>query len=200
MSPSQKDDELERFEEYLRQKAAAKVEKTQATLKVETATPKSDFAKTLEHLKDHDTGEYRTDPDWQKFQQFLRHEAAAENDNNDSGRGEQSRLPHNLEGLNWGACILSVIWGGVMKVQGMTLLGWTFLMMVPIVGMIFPFYLLIKGNEIAWKSRRWATHDEFKETQRKWTRIGFALAVVLIAFVLGLSVWIYSLIGSLLRA
>ena len=184
------------------QQKSASAQKSEVKLPSTTIPeqPKSDFARTLEHLKDADTGQYARDPDWQKFQQFLRKEAAADADNNNSGRGEQSRLPSNLEGLNWGACILSVIWGGVMKVQGMTLLGWTFLMMVPVVGLVFPFYLLIKGNEIAWKSRRWATAEEFRVTQRKWTRIGFALAGVILLLLFLLSVWIYSMIGSLLRA
>jgi len=200
LSPSEKDNELERFEKYLREKSSAAPQSTTGKREARIPlAPKPDFAKTLEYLKDSKTGQYASDPDWNKFQQFLRREAEAEANHNDSGQGDLSHLPRELEGWNWGACILNVIWGGVMKVPGMALLGWVFLMLLPFIGIIFPFYLLIKGNEIAWKNRRWVSADEFRAIQKKWTLIGFALAGVIILLVILFSVWILRMIGPLLK-
>ncbi len=201
MSHSGQPEEYDKFEKFVQKKVP--LEQTVSTNNVEPSKfeqNKTEFAKTLEYLKDVETGEYASDPDWKKFKQFLQHEADAEKSHNDSGQGKLSRLPAGVGGLNWGAFILSVIWGGVMKVPGMTLLGWTFLMLLPIVGFIFPFYLLFKGDEIAWQSRRWATVEEFRTVQRKWTLIGFALGGVVILFVILIALWIYHMIGSLLGA
>ncbi len=201
MSHSGQPEEFDKFEKFLQQKSTPGQKPTSnPTEQSKPEAPKSDFAKTLEFLKDTETGDYSTDPDWKKFKQFLQHEAVAEKNQNDSGQGKLSYLPRELDGMNWGACILNIIWGGVMKVPGMTLLGWTFLMFLPIIGFVFPFYLLFKGNEIAWQNRRWSSAEEFRATQRKWTMIGFALAGVIILLLIGFSVWVYSMIGSLLRA
>lgn len=157
----------------------------------------TDFAKTLEYLKDNETGEFKPDADWSKFKDFLQREATLED--NDSGQGELSHLPPQLAGSNWGAGILTVVWGVAMQVKGGQLLLWFILLMLPVIGLIFPLYLLLKGNEIAWKNRRWASYEEFRTVQKKWTLIGFALAGVLAIIFVLFSVWIYSMVGSLLR-
>jgi hypothetical protein len=99
---------------------------------------------------------------------------------NTSGMGEQSVVPPEIQGLNWGAFLLSWIWGlgnGVM---------------IALLALIIPFfniYLLIKGNELAWKAKRWDSVEAFQATQRKWMMaglilIGVTLALVCISFFL----------------
>lgn len=200
MGMSDKDRDLEKFEEYLRQKAVkSSSQNSSPSIEQQTEPQKSDFAKALDFVNNSETEQPINDPDWVKFKQFLRREADAEANRNDSGMGQASYLPHELNGLNWGAAILTVIWGGAMKVPGMSLLGWALLLMLPVIGFIFPFYLLLKGNEIAWKNRWWSSHDEFRAVQKKWTLIGVALAVIILLLFVLFSVWIYSMIGSLLR-
>ena len=102
---------------------------------------------------------------------------------NTSGMGEQSVLPAELQGLNWGAFLLSWIWGlgnGVM---------------IALLALIIPFfniYLLIKGNELAWKAKRWESVAAFQATQRKWRTaglilIGVSLALACLAIVLSIA-------------
>jgi hypothetical protein len=199
LSHSGQDEEFDKFEKFLGKKSSESPrsfpDKPDA---LKSGQPKSDFTRTLEQLNKSKTGQSVSDPEWNKFQQFLRHEAAAEQNDNDSGHGESSILPPQLGGLNWGACTLSVVWGGVMKVQGMTLLGWTFLMMLPMVGMVFPLYLLVKGNEIAWKSRRWASIDEFRTVQKKWTTIGVIVIGIIVVLLIAIGSFIWNQIGRLL--
>ncbi len=54
---------------------------------------------------------------------------------------------------------------------------------VPFIGVFVPFYLLFKGNELAWKNKQWASVEAFKATQRKWAIAG--LVILVIAVVLG---------------
>ncbi len=99
---------------------------------------------------------------------------------NSSGMGEQSVVPPELQGLNWGAFMLSWIWGlgnGVM---------------IALLALIIPFfniYLLIKGNELAWKAKRWESVEAFQATQRKWMMgglilIGVSFALACLAIIL----------------
>jgi len=115
---------------------------------------------------------------------------------NDSGLGSDSVLPEELKSLNWGACLLNLVWGGAMKVPAGTLFGWFILIaIIP----VFPFYLLFKGNEIAWRNRRWASYDEFREVQRKWSTAGWILMAAAVLLVIIFSVWIYRLIRPIIN-
>lgn len=91
---------------------------------------------------------------------------------NNSGLGSASSLPSELEGVNWGAFFLTWIWGIGNRV-------WlSFLVFVPGGNYVMPWVLLIKGNEWAWKNKRWQSVQEFREVQRKWALIGIVLTVV----------------------
>ena len=95
---------------------------------------------------------------------------------NDSGQGEDSELPSELKGLNWGAFFLGWIWGIAHKT-------WiSFLSFIPYVGFIMNFVLLFKGNEWAWQNRKFSSPEEFKEVQRKWTLLGIAFFILIIVF------------------
>ena len=88
---------------------------------------------------------------------------------NDSGRGNTGDLPPEIRGWNWGAFLLNWVWG-IGNGTPIALLTW-----VPCVGFAMPFVLGAKGNEWAWKNRRWQSVDEFKQTQRRWAIVGAVL-------------------------
>ncbi len=97
--------------------------------------------------------------------------------NNTSGQGEQTTLPPELAGWNWGAFLLNWIWG----IGNNSFL--TFLMFVPCVNIVVPFICGAKGNEWAWKNKRWESIEEFRRIQKKWAMAGLiiiAAAIVLI--------------------
>ena len=88
---------------------------------------------------------------------------------NDSGQGDASTLPPELRGFNWGALLGSWIWGIGNNV-------WIGLLaIVPCVGFFMRFYLGAKGNEMAWKSKRWDSVQSFRSAQTTWTFVGIAL-------------------------
>jgi hypothetical protein len=93
-----------------------------------------------------------------------------------SGKGEQSVIPEEIRGWNWGAAGLGWIWGVYYNVW-ISLLNW-----VPLVNLVFWIVLAIKGNEWAWRNNQWRSVAEFKTAQRKWTPWGilfFILSILL---------------------
>ena len=60
------------------------------------------------------------------------------------------------------------------------------LMFVPIVNFVMPFVLGAKGNEWAWRNRRWDSIEHFQATQRKWAKWGVVLVLVAIPGVVGM--------------
>jgi hypothetical protein len=95
---------------------------------------------------------------------------------NSSGQGDGAALPAAAQGLNWGAFFFGWIWsafngGGALWI---------------IVGLLFSpidrFYLLFKGNGLAWKNKPWASVEAFQATQRKWMLVGLVIVVLAILF------------------
>ena len=85
--------------------------------------------------------------------------------------------PPGLPRWNWGAFLLSWIWGlgnGVPRAL------WT---LVPGLNFVMPFVLGVRGNAWAWRSGHWRDAADFRRSQRTWGWIGFG--VWLGAFVLG---------------
>lgn len=88
-----------------------------------------------------------------------------------SGQATGSKLsdqfvPEEIRGWNWGAFLLSGLWCIPNQVW-IGLLSW-----VPPASLVMPFVLGAKGNEMAWKNRRWTSVDAFKAHQRGWTIAG----------------------------
>ncbi len=127
--------------------------------------------------------------------------------NNSSGKGElldsSIAVPQEVPGWNWGAfffpglwCIPNQVWIGLIAWSDLSLMTLPFTM-----GMTWPMMAIIlgvKGNEWAWKSRRWKSVKAFKRHQRLWAIAGFLLVSVLmivLAFIvvmvvaLGRSLW-----------
>lgn len=103
---------------------------------------------------------------------------------NTSGQGRSATIPKEIRGWNWGAFVFGWLWGISNRV-------WiSLLSAIPYVGVIMLIVLGVKGNEWAWRKKKWDSIEHFKNTQRKW---GIAAAVV---FVLGLIIVIVVLIAG----
>lgn len=94
---------------------------------------------------------------------------------NNSGCGnlfdESIAIPDEIKGWNWGAFLMPWLWPFTNKV-------WIGLLcLVPYVGWIVGFVLGAKGNEWAWKSRKWRSIDQFKAHQRGWAIAGLFIGV-----------------------
>ena len=98
---------------------------------------------------------------------------------NTSGQGRSAIIPQEIRGWNWGAFFFGWLWGISNRV-------WiSLLSAIPYIGVIILIVLGVKGNEWAWRNKRWDSIEHFRSTQRKW---GIAGAVVLaIGIVLGIS-------------
>lgn len=97
---------------------------------------------------------------------------------NTSGQGSAAIVPGEIRGgFNWGAFLLNWIWSIGNTSCGFAVLS-TVLSFIPLVGLGWAIYLGVKGNELAWQSKRWNDVEHFRRTQRTWTRVGIALFLV----------------------
>ncbi|AND68077.1 hypothetical protein ATSB10_06230 [Dyella thiooxydans] len=96
---------------------------------------------------------------------------------NTSGGGSAAAVPAEIRRWNWGAFLLSWIWG----IGNNTFIA--FLMFVPLVNMAMPFVLGAKGSAWAWQNKRWESVEAFKATQRKWA-LGGVLGLGLFAIMM----------------
>jgi hypothetical protein len=74
----------------------------------------------------------------------------------------QKPIPDGVKGWNWGAFMLTWIWG----ICNGTLI--SLLALIPGVHFIMMFVLGIKGNEWAWANKNWDSVEQFHRAQRKW--------------------------------
>lgn len=126
--------------------------------------------------------------------------------NNSSGKGElldsSIAVPQEVPGWNWGAfffpglwCIPNQVWIGLIAWSDLSLMTLPFTM-----GMTWPMMAIIlgvKGNEWAWKSRRWKSVKAFKRHQRLWAIAGFLLVSVLMIVLVFIVVMVVALGRSL---
>ena len=117
----------------------------------------------------------------------------------------QTRLPEELNTLNFGACLLAPLWGynnlpkykvywgiyiiiillSFLIVEYFGWLGWKLFIHIAILcipASVISFICLIKGNEMAWKNRKFKNIEQFKKIQKKWNIWGYCL--------FGLYIWI----------
>lgn len=90
---------------------------------------------------------------------------------NTSGQGPLAAVPPEIDRWNWGAFLLSWVWG-VGNRTWIALLAF-----VPLVNLVMPFVLGVKGSTWAWRNRRWDSVDHFRRVQRRWAWFGLALWV-----------------------
>lgn len=113
---------------------------------------------------------------------------------NTSGQGKAASVPEELRGWSWGAFLLNWIWGLFNRT-------WIALaIFIPLVGFVLWIILGLKGNEWAWRNKRWDDVEHFKRVQRKWAIAGFATLLlpvaILAVFVLVLDLSLDSLIDT----
>lgn len=99
-----------------------------------------------------------------------------------SGKGEQSVVPQEIKGWNWGAAFISLPWGLYHRVF------WSLLVFVPFVNMIWWIVMGMMGNEWAWKAMPWKSVEEFHAYQKPWKLWGIFF------FILGVLLFIGSII------
>jgi len=102
---------------------------------------------------------------------------------NNSGHGNlfdpSVPVPDEIKGWNWGAFLMPYLWPFSNHV-------WIGLLsFVPQVGWLMALALGSKGNEWAWKSRRWRSIEHFKAHQRGW-----AIAGILFGIPISMMVWL----------
>ena len=90
---------------------------------------------------------------------------------NTSGQGDNSELPLDLKGWNFGAFFGTWLWGIFNKTY-IALLAF-----IPIINIFIPFYLGYKGNELAWKNKTWPSLKYFKIVQRLWSIWGISWVI-----------------------
>ncbi len=95
-------------------------------------------------------------------------------------RVQGEAFPERLNQFNWGACILTPIWGlgNNTPIACLSIV----LSFIPYVGiilaLIFSIYCGIKGNEWAWQNKEWTDLKQFHEVQRKWAAAGVIIELV----------------------
>lgn len=93
-------------------------------------------------------------------------------------------------GWNWGAFLLPVIWGAFNRVwTGLfgIVIGFApgqFLPLAIIAYVAFSFLMGYRGNEWAWRAKRWESTDHFQRVQKSWTTWGMVGFVVLMVSIL----------------
>nr|WP_322112028.1 serine/threonine-protein kinase [Aerosakkonema funiforme] len=112
-------------------------------------------------------------------------------DLNNSGQGRlldsSVPVPDEIKGWNWGAFLLPWIWPLTNNVW-IGLLCW-----IPQIGWLMAIALGARGNEWAWKSKKWRSIEHFKAHQRGWAIAGLFIGIptawiylVFLAMILGL--------------
>lgn len=91
-------------------------------------------------------------------------------------------IPNNIKQWNWGAFWFSWIWGIANKSY------LTLLTLIPFFNFIWMFVCGFKGNEWAWKNKKWHSLEAFNNTQKKWAIVGNCIAVL--SLVLTLALWV----------
>lgn len=84
-------------------------------------------------------------------------------ENNTSGQGKHADIPSEIQGWNWGAFLLTWVWGIGNNTYR------AFWMFCPFVNIIMFIALGLKGNEWAWRHKQWQSVEHFKRVQKKWT-------------------------------
>jgi hypothetical protein len=94
---------------------------------------------------------------------------------NTSGQGPNAAVPPEVRGWNWGAFLLTWIWG-IGNGTYIALLAF-----VPLVNLAMPFVLGAMGTSWAWRNKRWESIDQFKRVQRSWALWGLGVVGALVA-------------------
>jgi hypothetical protein len=108
---------------------------------------------------------------------------------NTSGQGNNAVVPAEVDRWNWGAFLLSWIWG----IGNNTFIA--LLMFVPFVNMVMTFVLGAKGSAWAWRNKKWESVEQFKRVQREWAKWGLIVFAAFVVFIAAL----YIFVGALFK-
>ncbi len=90
---------------------------------------------------------------------------------NTSGQGKLAVVPDEIKRWSWGAFFLNWIWGLGNKVY------LALLCLIPYAGVIMTIVLGVKGNEWAWRNKKWDSVEHFKKVQKIWAYWGIGITV-----------------------
>ena len=99
-------------------------------------------------------------------------------------------VPPEVDRWNWGAFLLSWIWG----IGNNTFIA--LLALVPFVNFVMIFVLGAKGSAWAWRNTSWESVEHFKRVQRKWAIAGVIVWLALI----GLCAALYFSIAAVFKS
>lgn len=103
---------------------------------------------------------------------------------NTSGRKENTIVPESIaKKFNWGAFLLNWIWGlGNKSYITLIIFAVSFVTIIPFVGLFAligcQVWFGIKGNEWAWRNKKWIDEEHFHKVQRKWATAGVILSIL----------------------
>lgn len=99
-----------------------------------------------------------------------------------------ARLPQSARGWNTAAFLIGPIWGPANGVW-LGVVGLTFLFIpesILTLGLRFTLYLAygaflgFRGNEMAWRARRWASLEQFRKVQQQWMLLALVVNLALL--------------------
>ena len=100
---------------------------------------------------------------------------------NSSGQGESATVPEEVKGWSWAGFGLTWIWG----VFNGVLISLLVLIPFPFFSLAWAIVLGVKGNEWAWRNKKWDSVEHFKNTQRPWNIAGIVLfAISMVALII----------------
>lgn len=104
-----------------------------------------------------------------------------EENNQLNGNIEINQIPNEIkEHFNCGAFLLTWIWGLFNKTY-ITLI-YLILLFIPHFGIFLAFFAQlwfgIKGNEWAWKNKKWESVEQFHKNQKKWATAALILLIL----------------------
>lgn len=91
---------------------------------------------------------------------------------NNSGLRDATIIPDNIKGWNWGAFGFTWIWG-IANSSYLTLFA-----LIPYFNLIWAIICGLKGNEWAWKNKRWQNAEHFHKIQKKWAYWTLCLTIL----------------------
>ncbi len=107
-------------------------------------------------------------------------------------------FPEKINQFNWGAFILTPIWGVFNNTPiacFVIVLGF-----IPYIGILLSFlfalYCGMNGNEWAWKNKEWENTNHFHNVQRKWAQAGIFIEIITI---IAISTFATSFINKLIN-
>ena len=110
---------------------------------------------------------------------------------NTSGQGQSAVVPDELKGWNWGAFLLTWIWG----ISNEVWLALIALIPIPIIGLAVAIVLGVKGNEWAWRSKKWDSIEHFRRTQRIWLIWGIVALFLPFILIIGITLIVVGILG-----